>query len=109
MALSRRLSYRRARIGRKCHFQGQLGPRPADPCIKSGARVYAGSHYFRSVRAQLLGSGLVLGLTAGLIRMAEGGHYFSDVVFAAVFMALVVLVLHWIFFRREYGYGPPPN
>lgn len=58
-----------------------------------------GSAWWRA----LLGSGLVLGSVAGLIRMAQGAHYFSDVIFAAVFMALAVLALHWVFFRREYG------
>ncbi len=51
----------------------------------------------------LLGSGLLLGSAAGLMRMAQGGHYLSDVIFSGVFMALVALLLHWIFFRAEYS------
>ena len=35
----------------------------------------------------------VLGAVMGLIRMGQGGHFLSDVVFAGLFMALVVLLL----------------
>ena len=36
-------------------------------------------------------AGTVGGLATGLIRMAQGAHFLSDVVFAGVFMALTVL------------------
>lgn len=51
----------------------------------------------------LLSSALLLGSAAGLMRMAQGGHYLSDVIFSGVFMTLTALVLHWIFFRREHA------
>ena len=35
----------------------------------------------------------VLGSLMGIIRMGQGGHFLSDVVFAGLFMALVVLLL----------------
>ena len=35
----------------------------------------------------------MLGAVTGLIRMGQGGHFLSDVVFAGLFMALVVLLL----------------
>jgi lipid A 4'-phosphatase len=35
----------------------------------------------------------VLGAVMGIIRMGQGGHFLSDVVFAGLFMALVVLLL----------------
>jgi len=41
--------------------------------------------------------GLALGSLAGLMRMAQGGHYLSDVVFSGIFMALVSLTLsYWL-------------
>lgn len=44
-------------------------------------------------------AGAVLGGAAiGLIRIGEGGHFLSDVVFAGVIMGLVVVVLHWLVF-----------
>jgi len=36
---------------------------------------------------------VLLGAVMGLIRMGQGGHFLSDVVFAGLFMALVVLLL----------------
>lgn len=48
----------------------------------------------------LTASGAVAGLAAGLIRMAQGAHFLSDVVFAGVFMALTVAIVHWFVFMR---------
>jgi hypothetical protein len=31
--------------------------------------------------------------------MGEGGHFLSDVIFAAVFMALDVALMHWLVFH----------
>jgi lipid A 4'-phosphatase len=42
----------------------------------------------------LAASGTVAGLVAGLIRVSQGAHFLSDVIFALVFMALTVLVVH---------------
>ena len=44
-------------------------------------------------------AGTIVGLAAGLVRMAQGGHFLSDVVFAGVLMALVASGLHRIVFR----------
>lgn len=49
----------------------------------------------------LVVGGVVGGLAAGAVRMAQGGHFLSDVIFAGVFMALTVLVL------RRLVFGPP--
>jgi len=49
----------------------------------------------------LVATGTVMGLAAGAVRMAQGGHFFSDVIFAGVFMALTVLLVRWVMF------GPP--
>ena len=42
---------------------------------------------------------LAFGATNGLLRMAAGGHFFTDVLFAGIFMYLVVWTVHGIIFR----------
>jgi hypothetical protein len=53
----------------------------------------------RRRRAELMAAAVAAGSIAGLIRMGEGGHFLSDVIFAAVFMALDVALLHWLVFH----------
>ena len=53
----------------------------------------------RRRRAALMAAAVAAGSIAGFIRMGEGGHFLSDVVFAAVFMALDVALLHWLVFH----------
>jgi lipid A 4'-phosphatase len=47
----------------------------------------------------LLAAGTVCGLTAGLVRVAQGGHFLSDVVFAGIFMLLTAVIVHLAVFR----------
>jgi membrane-associated phospholipid phosphatase len=49
-------------------------------------------------RKMLLMAGIAAGLAAGMIRVAQGGHFLSDVVFAGVVMALVAEGLVWLIF-----------
>lgn len=42
----------------------------------------------------LAAAGTLGGLAAGVIRMSQGAHFLSDVIFAGVFMALTVLAVH---------------
>jgi lipid A 4'-phosphatase len=49
-------------------------------------------------RRVMLAAAFGLGAVAGLVRIAQGGHFASDVVFAGVFMVLVAVVVHWIVF-----------
>lgn len=42
-------------------------------------------------------AGIILGTLAGFVRMTEGGHFLSDVVFAGVLMALTASVVHMLF------------
>ena len=44
---------------------------------------------------------LILGSLSGLMRMGQGGHFFSDVIFAGLFMAMVAAVIYWIMFLRN--------
>jgi lipid A 4'-phosphatase len=53
----------------------------------------------RKRRTALMAAAVAAGSVAGLIRMGEGGHFLSDVIFAAVFMALDVALMHWLVFR----------
>jgi lipid A 4'-phosphatase len=50
--------------------------------------------------AVLLVGGTVLGFMAGLVRMSQGAHFLSDVIFAAVFMALTAAIAHRAVFGR---------
>jgi lipid A 4'-phosphatase len=45
-------------------------------------------------------AGTMVGFAAGLVRVAQGGHFLSDVVFAGVFMALTAAGLHRLMFGR---------
>lgn len=49
-------------------------------------------------RAALIAATVAVSSIIGLIRMGEGGHFLSDVVFAGVFMALDVALVHWLVF-----------
>ena len=42
---------------------------------------------------------VIFGVALGILRMAAGGHFFTDVVFAGVFMYLVLWTLHGLIFR----------
>jgi len=52
----------------------------------------------RRRRAMLMGGAVLAGSLIGFIRIGEGGHFLSDVVFACVLMALVVALLHGLIF-----------
>jgi lipid A 4'-phosphatase len=53
----------------------------------------------RRRRRELMAAAIAAGSISGLIRMGEGGHFLSDVVFAGVFMALDVALMHWLVFK----------
>lgn len=53
----------------------------------------------RRRRAALMAAAVAAGSVAGVIRMGEGGHFLSDVVFAGVFMALDVALMSWLVFH----------
>jgi lipid A 4'-phosphatase len=62
---------------------------------------YAAAALFPQWSVMLVLAGTVGGLATGLIRMSQGGHFLSDVVFAGVFMALTVLVMRALMLRRR--------
>lgn len=51
-------------------------------------------------RRKALGFAILMGLAAGAVRIAQGGHFLSDVVFAGIWMALIMAALHWAIFVR---------
>ena len=36
-----------------------------------------------------------------LSRMAAGGHFFTDVLFAVLLMTILILIMHRVIFRRR--------
>jgi lipid A 4'-phosphatase len=50
-------------------------------------------------RYPAIGAVLVYGTAIGLIRIAAGGHFLTDIIFAGVFTALIVWLLHGFWFR----------
>ena len=70
---------------------------------------YAAAALFPQWSVALVIAGTVGGLATGLVRMAQGAHFLSDVIFAGVFMALTVLALRALLLRERQGApGPPP-
>jgi membrane-associated PAP2 superfamily phosphatase len=50
-------------------------------------------------RALAYGAAIAFGAAVGVLRMAAGAHFFSDVVFAGVFSFLVIWVVHGLIYR----------
>jgi lipid A 4'-phosphatase len=51
------------------------------------------------LRVVAYGAAVVFGASIGALRMGAGAHFFSDVVFAGVFMYLVVWAVHGLIYR----------
>ena len=50
-------------------------------------------------RIAAIGAAVVYGTAIGVLRMAVGGHFMTDVIFAGIFMALIVWLLHGCMYR----------
>jgi len=72
------------------------------------ATFYAGAALVPQWSVTLIVIGTLGGLATGLIRMSQGAHFLSDVVFAGVFMALTVLLVRRLMFRDR-GSGDRPG
>jgi lipid A 4'-phosphatase len=68
--------------------------------------LYAAAALVPQRAVALAVAGTVGGLATGLVRMSQGAHFLSDVVFAGVFMALTVLALRALMLRDSAGDGP---
>jgi len=47
-------------------------------------------------------SALVLGTTLGITRIAQGGHFFSDILIAALIAWWIALIVDWMIFGEAY-------
>jgi lipid A 4'-phosphatase len=84
---------------------------PADQCPKNCSFVSGHASvgfYFLALgfvlprrRALWLTLGTAFGLGIGLVRIVQGGHFFSDVVFAGIIVYLTALVLHALLFPTQ--------
>jgi len=92
-----------AEFGGERHFSPALAP--VSECERncsfiSGeassmyAVAFAGAMVWPQVRLMLLVGGIGAGLAAGLVRVSQGAHFLSDIVFAGVFMALSISLVH---------------
>lgn len=81
---------------------------PGTQCIKNCSFVsgeassmfmvfFAAAFLFPAWSRQLWATGIIMGLLAGLIRMVQGGHFLSDVIFAGIFMAMTAALLFYAF------------
>ena len=50
--------------------------------------------------AALVAAGTLLGFASGAVRVSQGAHFLSDIVFAGVFMALTVGLVYWAILGR---------
>jgi lipid A 4'-phosphatase len=58
---------------------------------------FAGAFLLRRHSRKMIAGGIVLGSLAGLVRIAQGGHFLSDVIFAGILMALTAASLQLLF------------
>lgn len=70
---------------------------------------YAASVLVPQWSVALAAIGTVGGLLAGLVRISQGAHFLSDIIFAGVFMALTVLIVRRLMLRHVTGEPAPPS
>ena len=58
---------------------------------------FAGAFLFRRRSAPLIIAGVAGGAITGLVRMSQGAHFLSDIVFAGLLMLLTVVALNFVF------------
>lgn len=81
---------------------------PADQCVHNCSFIsgeassvfilfFAAAFLMPGHARKMIAAGIVVGSLAGLTRIAQGGHFLSDVLFAGVFMALTAACLDILF------------
>lgn len=68
------------------------------------ASLFALALLFPYLSQNLLFYGLIGGFAAGAIRLMQGGHFMSDILFSGIFMALVICAIHWLIFVKYNTY-----
>jgi lipid A 4'-phosphatase len=71
--------------------------------------LFAAAFLFKSYSRNFVALGIVLGGLSGLTRMAQGGHFLSDVIFAGVFMAVTAASLQILFDALDEEGTPQPK
>ncbi len=112
----------RARPGHLVEFGGDKIYSPplviADQCARncsfvSGEAAYG--FYFVTLgflappgrrRRALFAAGIGFGSAIGLMRMAQGGHFLSDIFFSGVFIFAIAWLLHYLILERD-ALAPP--
>jgi lipid A 4'-phosphatase len=61
------------------------------------AAFFAAAFLFPLVGRRLILAGVLMGLFSGVIRISQGAHFLSDVIFAGVTMALTVAAVYVVF------------
>ena len=90
---------------------------PSNQCARSCSFVsgeaasifvpfYAAGLLVPQCSAVLFTAGTLLDVATGLVRVSQGAHYLSDVIFAGVFMGLTVVLAYWAVFGRVPIKGP---
>lgn len=59
--------------------------------------MFAAALLFRSRSRKFICLAIIMGGLAGLVRMAQGGHFLSDVIFAGVLMAVTAATIQLLF------------
>jgi lipid A 4'-phosphatase len=66
---------------------------------------YAAAFVVPQWSAVLVAVGTLLGLATGAVRMSQGAHFLSDIIFAGVFMALTAGLVYWALLGRSPAKG----
>ena len=112
----------RARPGHLIEFGGDKTYSPplvvADQCADNCSFVSGEASYgfyfvtlgflaaSRRRRRALFAAGIGFGAAIGLMRMAQGGHFLSDIFFSGVFIFAVAWLLHYLILERD-ALAPP--
>ncbi len=115
-----------ARFGGPWKFQrvGQRGVPGRGKSFPSGhssmgfaiASASAFYPYHPAIALAALGTGIAYGTLMGVARMAQGGHFPTDVLWSGVLVLLIIALLYHVFFRipehaaaEASGARPPPD
>jgi dolichol-phosphate mannosyltransferase len=95
---------------------------PADQCAKNCSFVsgeaaatflpfYATGLLVPEAAGLLFAAGTLVGGASGLVRLSQGAHFLSDIVFAGIFMSLTVVLAYWAMWgiRVTNGRVPEPQ